>query len=409
MGGAEPPVLRVELIWDAGRPHEHHRLQAGATLDMMLEGTTSRSAAELEAHFEYYGTSLTTPDLLDTGNLSVSTILKHAPALLPAMAEVAAAPAFTEASFRRFLKRRRQRLREGLSDNDTLAYRMLTEAVFGADHPYGYNGYPADYDALRLEDLRAFHRSHFHAGNATLFVAGRLNDELDELLDATFGQLPTGPGAPTPTLHPPPGPPRLLQLRRPRAQQTLIRRGRRGIDIGSEDYGGLVVLETIFGGYFSSRLMRNIREEKGYTYGIESDIDTFRYDGSFGVAADVANENLDNVRREIGVEIDKLLQHPVPTKELDMVRAYLAGSLAMELDGTFGHGYRHRSAIIKGYDPALLLRRLDEAVRHVTPAELQDLAHKYLDPAGDTEVILGGAELLPEAEAITHTDRPVIG
>jgi zinc protease len=405
--GAEVPVLRVEMIWDAGRPFESKRLQAGATADMMIEGTTQRPAADLEAYFEQYGTNLGQPDLMDTGNLSLSTILRHAPNVLPVMAEVIAEPAFTEASFVRFQKRWRQRLREGMSDNDTLAFRLITESIFGSTHPYGYNGYSPDYDHLTLDDVKSYHRSHFHASNATLFVTGKLTTEVENLLDRTFGQLPIGhrPEAPLPS--PKITPPELLQVLRPRAQQTMIRRGRRGINIQQEDYAGLVVLDTIFGGYFSSRLMRNIREEKGFTYGIESDLDTFRFDGSFGVQADVANENLGNVRREIAIEIDKLLQHPVPGAELDMVRAYLAGSLSMELDGPFGHGYRHRSALIKGYDPVQLLGRLDDAVRNITSAELQDLAQKYLSPGEDWEVILGGAERVEGARVVSALDVPL--
>ena len=403
------PVLRVELVWDAGRPYERQKLVSGATADLLLEGTQRRTAGEVEAFFEQYGTALTLPDLMDTSNLAVSTTLKHAAAVLPAMAETVAEPAFTEASFRRFLKRRRQRLREGLSDNDTLAFRLITEATFGSDHPYGYNGYAADYDKLTLEAVRDHHRRLLHAGNATLMVAGHLTPAVEALLDRSFGQLPGGPAVAAPTLPPPPAAPRTLQVIRPRAQQTMIRRSRRGVDIRAEDYGGLVVLDTIFGGYFSSRLMRNIREEKGYTYGIESELDTYRFDGSFGVSADVANENLDAVRHEIDVEIDKLLQHPVPTAELDMVRAYLAGGLSMELDGPFGHSYRYRAARIKNYDPVALLGRLDEAVRDITPREIQDLAQRYLAPGPDCEVILGGADPVAGAERITDFRHPLVG
>jgi predicted Zn-dependent peptidase len=190
MPGVDAPVLRVEMIWDAGRPFEQKRLQAGATSDMMVEGTKQRTAGELEAYFEQFGTALTQPDLMDTSNLSLSTIIKHAAEVLPVMAEVIAEPAFEEANFARFLKRRRQQLREGLSDNDTLAFRLITESVFGADHPYGYNGYKTDYKALELEDVRRFHQSHFHAGNATLFVAGHITTEVEELLERAFGQLP---------------------------------------------------------------------------------------------------------------------------------------------------------------------------------------------------------------------------
>jgi len=407
MDGVDAPVLRVEMIWNAGRPFERKKLQAGATADMMMEGTRHRTAGELEAHFEQYGTSLAQPDLMDTANLAVSTILKQAERVLPVMAETIAEPAFGEASFRRFLKRRRQRLREGMSDNDTLAFRLISESVFGSDHPYGYNGYVGNYEALSLEDVRSFHQSHFHAGNATLYVAGRITEEVERLLEVTFGQLRGGEKATAPSLPATPADPRMLQVLRPRAQQTMIRRGRRGIDIRGEDYGGLVVLETIFGGYFSSRLMKNIREEKGYTYGIESELDTFRYDGSFGVSADVANENLGNVRREIDIEIDKLLQHPVPTAELDMVRAYLAGSFAMELDGPFGHGYRHRAALIKDYDPVALLANLDAAVRDISPVELLDLAQHYLSKGDDYEVILGGAGRVAGAELVAVPDSPL--
>lgn len=405
MPGVEAPVLRVEMIWDAGRPYENKKLQAGATADMLVEGTRSRSAGDLEAYFEQFGTGLTQPDLMDTANLALSTIIRHADEVLPVMAEVIAEPAFSEASFRRFIKRRKQRLREGMSDNDTLAFRLITESVFGPDHPYGYNGYKENYNNLSVDDIRAFHRSHFHAGNATLYVAGHITSRVEEMLERSFGQLPTGARAQPPTLPATPARPEILQVRRSRAQQTMIRRGRRGVQISSEDYGGLVVLETIFGGYFSSRLMKNIREEKGYTYGIDSELDTYRFDGSFGVSADVANENLGAVRREIDIEIDKLLQHPVPKPELDMVRAYLAGSISMELDGPFGHGFRHRAALIKSYEPEPLLNNLNEAIRGISPAEIQDLAQKYLSKGDDFEVILGGAGLVDGAREITALDR----
>ncbi|MEL7160834.1 MAG: pitrilysin family protein, partial [Bacteroidota bacterium] len=394
-----------ELIWRAGTPFEPKRTLASVTNELLTEGTDSRNAGTLEAFFEQYGTALRSPDVMDTNNLGLSTIHQRAAEVLPALAEVVLEPAFTEASFVRTIRRRRQRLRENLSDNDTLAYRLITESIFGSRHPYGYNSFVEDYAALTRQDVVDFHRSHYHAGNATLFVVGKLNDEIENLLERTFGQLPSGPAVPAPELPAPPEQPRIRQLPRPRAQQTMIRRGRRGIHIGGPDYPGLVVLETVFGGYFGSRLMRNIREEKGYTYGIESDLDTYRFDGSFGVSADVANENLDNVRREIALETEKLLQDPIPRAELDMVRAYLAGSMAMELDGVFGHAYRHRSALIKGYDPVVLLQGLDEAIRDISPAELQDLAQRYLGPGADWEVIVGGGALVDGAEVVTRVDR----
>jgi predicted Zn-dependent peptidase len=171
----------------------------------------------------------------------------------------------------------------------------------------------------------------------------------------------------------------------------MIRRGRPGFRITDPDYPGLCVLETILGGYYGSRLMRNIREEKGYTYGIDTELDTYRFDGTFGISADVANENVEAVRQEILIEMDKLRQDLVPDTELAMVRAYLIGGLVQDLDGPLAVSARYRSAIIKEYDAAEHLRRLDETIRSITAEEIRDLAAKYLRPELDWEVIVGGA------------------
>ncbi|MEM6770886.1 MAG: pitrilysin family protein, partial [Bacteroidota bacterium] len=281
--GVEAPVLRVEMIWDAGRPFEDQRLLAGFTDDLIAEGTPDRSAAEIEAFFEQFGTSLQQPNVMDTANLSLSTIHRHAPAVLPVMAEVITHTAVTDTSVQRELRRRKQRLRENLSDNDTLAFRFITEAIFGHHHPYGYNSTIEDYDQLTTLGVRQYQQAHYHAGNATLLVIGQLNADVEKLLDDTFGQLPTGNRS-NPAQQPElPQDYGTFQLSKKRSQQTMIRMGRGGIDIKHPDYPGLMVLDTIFGGYFGSRLMRNIREEKGFTYGIESDLDTYRFDGSFGI------------------------------------------------------------------------------------------------------------------------------
>ena len=281
--------------------------------------------------------------------------------------------------------------------------------MFGAGSPYGYNSRLEDYDRLTLEAVRTYHRSHKHAGNATLLVIGQLSKDMAKLLENTFGQLPAGPrqtAAAVPSL---PEDPATHQLVKPRAQQTMIRIGRGGVDIRHPDYPGLVVLDTVLGGYFGSRLMRNIREEKGYTYGIDSDMETYRFGGSFGISADVANENLGAVRREISREIDQLRQQAVPVAELDMVRAYLLGSIATELDGHFGHGWRYRSAIIKAYEPAGFLERLDETIREITPAELLDLAQRHLRPEEHHEVIVGGAGLVDGARLVRRAGEPLRG
>ncbi|MEL6358115.1 MAG: pitrilysin family protein, partial [Bacteroidota bacterium] len=297
--GAKSPILRLELIFAAGRPYEVERLVARATNQLLAEGTKQRTAAELEEFFEFYGTSLRTPNLFDTGNLVVYTILPHLSEVLPVFAEVASQPAFTERDFDIYRKRSRQDLREDLTDPDTIAYRWFTELVFGKNHPYGYNGYPADYLQLSLADVALHHNRAYVANNATLLVAGKVTKEVEKLLEQHLGQLPPGQKLNPEKFVEQDLPAGTWQISRPKAQQTLVRRGRQLFKRDHPDFAGLEVLNTILGGYFGSRLMKNIREEKGYTYGIDSSVDFMRFGGYMTISADVANDNVAAVRTEI--------------------------------------------------------------------------------------------------------------
>ena len=400
MSGVDAPVVRAEMIWDAGRPFETAPLVSDVADDLLLEGTEANTAAEIESYFEQFGTTLDQPDVMDTCNLGCSTTHRWAGEVFPKMAEIIATASFTEESFTRCLRHRKQRLRENLADNDTLAFRLITEATYGTRHPYGYNSYPDLYGGLQLGQVRRYYRSHFNAGNATLFVVGNLTAEVLRVIQKSFGGLPGGEAARPVELPNLPARPRPLQVIRPRAEQTMIRTGRAGIDIRHPDYPALVVLDTLYGGYFGSRLMRNIREDKGLTYGIQSEVDTYRFNGDFGVSADVANESLPTVRAEIAKEAERLRQDLVPAAELEMVRAYLSGSVSINLDGVFGHAHRHRSAIIKRYDAHPFLAALSQTILEITPQQIRDVAGKYLAPEQHWELILGGGARQADTKVI---------
>lgn len=398
IGGAKTPILRLELIFDAGRPFEPEPLVALATNQMLAEGTRHRSAAALEDFFEFYGTTLGTPNVFDTAHLGVYTILPHLEKILPVFVEVAAEPAFQETDFRTFVRRSRQDLKDDLTDPDTLAYRHFTERIFGSDHPYGYNSFPTDYGSLNLDTIRAYHRFAYGARNAKLLVAGMLTSEVARLIERHFGQLPTGQKR-TAGPFPPAGSGGLFQLRRPRAGQTLIRRGRPLFQRSHADYPDVTVLNTVLGGYFGSRLMRNIREEKGYTYGIDSSVDFMRHAGYLTISADVANDNLAAVRREIDQEIEKLHQDLIPDRELETVKAYLLGALLSNLDGPLNVSDRYQMCLIEDVSPNHFARLVD-GIRHARPAKLRELARQYLGSPGEREVIVGGAPVLAEAETL---------
>lgn len=399
IGGAKAPILRLELIFDAGRPYERQRLLARAANQLITEGSRSKSAAELERFFEYYGTSLRTPNHFDTGHLVVFTILSHLPHILPVLAEVIAEPAFTEADFAIFIKRSKQALREDLSDPDTIAYRHFTEDVFGPDHPYGYNGQLEDYKTLSLPDVKAHYKRTYGAANAKLLVAGQINAEVEALIDRYLGQLPSGEAQQAEQWTEQKERPGLLQIQRPKAQQSLIRQGGQLFSRDHPDYPGMTVLNTIFGGFFGSRLMRNIREDKGYTYGIDSSIDFMRHGGFLTIAADVANENLSKVRQEIALEIEKLQQDRVSPSELDLVRAFLLGDLLAEVDGPMNIAERYQTILVENSQTEHFDRLVDE-VRSIDADRIRELAQTYLNTSAFWEVVLGGAKTIAGAKQL---------
>lgn len=397
--GAATPIVRLEILFDAGRPYERQRLVARSANQLIGEGTKRMDGAELEEFFEYYGTSLGTPNVFDTGHLAIYTIHEHLEHILPVFAEVIAEPAFSEKEFNTYLKRSLQGLKEDLTDPDTIAYRYFTEYVFGSDHPYGYNGVAEDYSTLKLSDVVSHHQRTFGAKNATLLVAGQLNSRVEALLERYLGQLPSGEAQLPEQWTEQQATPHLRQLYRPKAQQTLIRRGHQLFTRDHADYPAFSVLNTVFGGYFGSRLMRNIREDKGFTYGIESGFDFMRFGGYFTISADVANENLVDVRREINHEITKLQQDLVTDAELELVRSYLLGSLLNDVDGPLNIAQRYQVCLVERSSPDHFARLLD-TVRHISAQELRESAQRYLKLQGDWEVIVGGAKMLPGAAKI---------
>jgi predicted Zn-dependent peptidase len=398
--GATTPILRLEVIFDAGRPYERQRLVARSANQLIGEGTKKLDGAKLEEFFEFYGTSLGTPNMFDTGHLVIYTIHDHLEKILPVFAEVIAEPAFSKKEFATYVKRSRQGLKEDLTDPDSIAYRHFTEYMFGSDHPYGYNGTLADYSQLKLDDIVDHHQRTYGAKNATLLVAGQLNGKVEELLERYLGQLPAGEAQVPEKWTEQEVMPHLRQMHRPKAQQTLIRRGHQLFTRDHTDYPAFSVLNTIFGGYFGSRLMRNIREDKGFTYGIESGFDFMRFNGYFTISADVANENLPAVRREINHEISKLQNELVTDAELELVRSYLLGSLLSDVDGPLNIAQRYQICLIERSSPDHFARLLD-TVRHVSASELRDIAQRYLKLSGDWEVIVGGAKMLPSATKIS--------
>ncbi|MEO6759773.1 MAG: pitrilysin family protein, partial [Saprospiraceae bacterium] len=332
--------------------------------------------------------SLATPASLDTSSITLFSLKKYAAELLPVFAEVLQEPGFPEDELETFRRTNLQELQVELEKVEVLAHRHITELIFGEDHPYGYNSVAADYPALVRADLIQHFEAWHTPANCRLFASGRIDDEILQLLNRHLGQNKTAGLAPDYHSVVVERSPRKVKIAHPDSLQTALRVGRRMFNRQHPDYNGMLVLNTILGGYFGSRLMTNIREKKGYTYNIYSSLDAMLYDGCFYIATEVNRDKATATLRQIMVELQKLRETPVDEQELGMVRNYLLGLLLNGLDGPLNASEMVRILSVEG----LAWEGFEEMVqviRTITPAQLQDLARRYWQPEDLWTVIVG--------------------
>ncbi len=381
-------VTKIEIVFRAGRPYERQRLAARATASLIKEGSRNMDSATIAEKIDFYGATLSTPFSLDTSRVILYTLNRYIADLLPVVAELVQAPAFPEHELATFIKNSKQRLQVDLAKNDVVAYREVTGRIFGEDHPYGYNSLPADYDALQQSHLIEHYSRTYTADNCTIFVSGRVEPGTQPLLNRYFGQ---GMASGLPQLPPFPDHVPLPQKERiphPDNVQTAIRMGCRLFNRKHADFAGCYVLNTILGGYFGSRLMANIREEKGYTYNIFSTLDAMHHDGYFYIGTEVGNTFVEKTMTEIYREMRILQEKLVTTEEMEMVRNYLLGNLLTMLDGPFNVMDVTRSIIMEEL-PEQTFPNLINTIRTITPETIRELAKRYLNPENMWEIIVG--------------------
>ena len=382
------PVLRLEIIFKASRPYEHKQMAAAATARLLREGTRHATSEQIANKIDYYGASINTPFGLDVTRVVTHSLTRYVPDLLPILEEIHTEPAFPEEELQTFVRTNRERLKINLKKTDFVAYRQLTEHIFGSKHPYGYNSTPEAYAALDREDIVRHFMDCYLRENCLIVVSGRPDSRTISLLNKHLGQN-LQPGKKYPII------PEVDQVTPHReyiklkgARQTAIRIGRRMFNRRHPDYSGMEILTHLLGGYFGSRLMTNLREEKGLTYNVQASLDSYIHDGYLYVGAEVGNSKVELALGEIYREMDRLREEPVGHEELEMLRTFMQGSILNQIDGPFAVGDVHKWLSLEDLSSGYF-NEFIHTVRHITPEELQALARKYLNKEDFWEVLVG--------------------
>ncbi|MEO5907170.1 MAG: pitrilysin family protein [Saprospiraceae bacterium] len=378
-GGSEP-VMKVEVVFRAGGWHETKSGVAEFMAGLMSEGTQKLTSAQLAEYIESRGATIQTRGGVDTVRVRLYTLTRYLPELMDVITDVINSPAFDAGELKVYAENKVERLKIDLKKNEVLAYRHLTEAIYGPAHPYGKNMDPEHFLTITSDDLREHHQRYIKPEKAMVFVSGSFGAKEIDLLHHTLGQWTPAhsngiSSTPDPEAISQIG---LLEFDGPQSHQAAIRIGCRLFPQDHPDYAGLYVLNTILGGYFGSRLMTEIRENLGMTYGIYSSIDSFAKDGCFYISTETATDNITAVIGAIRAEVHKLRDELIPEEELMMARNYLMGHLMTQLDGPFSSLDFIKSMKIEHLEAAQFAHLIG-TIQSLTPENLKALANRYLD------------------------------
>lgn len=379
-------VLRIEAIFRAGTVLENKSAQAFFTTKMLSEGTSRYSAKEIANILDGHGAHLDLSPGFDFCTVAVYTLSKHLPVILPLFKSILTEAVFPEKELETLKDIKKQRLRVDNNKNAVVASKQFRHKLFG-NHPYGIFLKEDDIDRITANDLEDYYRQYLHH-NFELMVAGDVSPQAEAHIEKAFGEVVFKPIPASAFEAPKEEPIGRENIPKKGSLQSSIRMGRRLFTLSHPDFNRFSVLNTIFGGYFGSRLMKSIREEKGYTYGISSNVVPMKGAGYFLIGTDVVGEFTEETVKEIQHEIHLLQNQLIDASELETVKNYMLGSFLSSLDTPFALADRYKTTYLHEL-PLDYYEQFVREINEVSAEELRELAQRYLDPHTFTTVIVG--------------------
>ncbi|MEY4875533.1 MAG: hypothetical protein RL708_682 [Bacteroidota bacterium] len=387
---ANTPVMDISLHFKAGTIYHPQQLIASYANRQLQEGTSKMNAVQIADHFDFYGANLRTVADYDNATVGFSSLKKHVVALLPAMMDMICEPTFDEKELKTNLHRGKQNLKQNLEKPDFLNKQIFREALYGSQHPYGSIVIESDYDKVSTADLKSFHKQYYSPNNAFLFIAGSIDDTLLQAIEKTVGTTNWKQNtiAETTFAAALPNDEKKIYVENADAVQSCIRIGMHSIDRKHKDSNILRVTNTILGGYFGSRLMNNIREDKGFTYGIHSGIRFDKLGSMMVIKTEVGKEVCKDAITEIYKEIELMKKTKPKKDELEKVKNYMLGSYLEDVGNIFQMASVFTSYLQMGLSIDDYYETI-ASIRNATADEVLACAQTYFDTNKMYEVVVG--------------------
>ena len=384
-------VVRFDVLIGAGQWHQTQALQAMFANRMLREGTSSLTSAQIAEKLDYYGAWLELSSSPNCGFITLYSLNKYFPKTLAIIADMLMNPLFPEKELEVVVESNRQQFLVNSTRVEVIARKNFNRALFGEQHPFGRYAEEADYGRLTAEVLREFYRKYYHSGNCTLYVSGKVTPEIERCIEENLGDAPWGETrevSPLQLIDPQPTTEKRVFVEKIDALQSSLKMGCFVMDRLHPDFLKTRAMVTLFGGYFGSRLMSNIREDKGYTYGIGAGIVNCPGSGVMAITTEADNQYIEAIVKEVYHEMDRLCNDLAPQEELEMLKSYMLGDFCRSYEGPFSLSEAWIYVQTADLDDDFFNRQVD-SIRSITAEEIRDLAQRYLCKEKLIEVVAG--------------------
>lgn len=380
-------VVKIELLFEAGEKYQSVDLQAKLTSLLIGAGTIKMTAEEIENKLDFYGAYYKVSCEKDTASVIVFTLSRYVREVMEIVHQMVFDASLPQDEFKLRLDNSKMKFKVNMEKVSYVARLNYLSLVFGEHHPYAGLISESSFDSLQLSQLHEFYKNAYQHGKFDILVSGDIS-QLDILFLEELFEREESPGMQNivfPELH---FTPQRIHLEKQGAIQTAIRMGGLSIDRKNEDYPHLKVLNTVLGGYFGSRLMSNIREDKGYTYGIGSGIINLEQGDYFVIATEVGKEVANDAIMEIEKELTRLMEESIPQDELEEVVNYMLGILLRSGDGVFAQMNLFKVILRMGLTTDYYTDYI-HSLHDCTPERIKQLAQIYLNPQNMAVITAG--------------------
>jgi zinc protease len=383
--GVQQPIVKIDVLFKAGKWFEPKNGVSNLTASMLEKGTSTKTSSQIANIFDQCGAFLEISPGFDFVSVSLYALTKKLDEGLSLFIEILQSSVFTDQEFRQLADIQLQNIKVNNEKNSYVASKVIRRSVFGSGHPYGNSMEEQDLKNITQEHLLDFYNTRFSPFE--IYVIGKVDADTRDKIQSKlsgFTSMNKNEVAPKELRFTP----SVQKIEKANSVQTSIRLGKKALLRSHVDYPQVIFLNHILGGYFGSRLMKNIREEKGLTYGIHSSINPFFHDSFFSISADVNNEVQDLAIQEIKNEIIELQTKAISSEELEVSKNHFLGSLQLDMANPFSVAEKIKNIKLHGL-PSNYYQNLFTKILAVQEDDVLNIAQKYFSTEDLSIVTVG--------------------